>query len=142
MSPTCKSWSLIITGGLEQTSPTNAIFFSIVETKSCWRIILTCYLKNWMQKDKDKWPFNHAWKRWTHSLMKWSISRPSVLCTSMAIKIKWCPSWNPLYLWILVMVLNFATSPFSQVMTLIAIVFRVGSVTTTSTTKTWSSWVM
>jgi hypothetical protein len=35
--------------------------------------------------------------------MIWSISRLGASCTSMAIRIKWCPSWNPLYLWILTM---------------------------------------
>jgi hypothetical protein len=43
-------------GGLEQASPTNAIFLSIIEAKAHWKVILTRYLKNWMQKDKDKWP--------------------------------------------------------------------------------------
>jgi hypothetical protein len=50
----CKSWDLIVMGGLEQTLPANAIFLSIAEAKTCWRAILTCCLKNWMQKNKDK----------------------------------------------------------------------------------------
>jgi hypothetical protein len=75
MSPACKSWDLIVMGCLEQTSHANAIFISITKVKACWRIIITCCLKNWMQKDKDKWPPNHLlWKRWAHSLMKQSIS--------------------------------------------------------------------
>ncbi len=69
----------------------NLLFYSKV--KANWKTILTCYLKNWMQKDKDKWPPNHLlWKRQAHSLMKWSISFLGVPYTSMAIKIKWCLS--------------------------------------------------
>jgi hypothetical protein len=67
---------------------------------------------------------------------------PSALCISMAIGIKWCPSWNPLYLQILTMVLSFAVAPIGQLMTLITSIFRVGSITITSTTNTWSSRVM
>jgi hypothetical protein len=93
MLPTCKLWNLIVMGGLEQTSPTNAIFFSIINVKMCWRIISTQCLKNWMQKDKDKWPLDClSWKRWPHSLMKRFILCLGVLCTSMTIGIKWCPS--------------------------------------------------
>jgi hypothetical protein len=32
--PACKSQDLIVIGGLEQTSPANAIFLSIVEVKT------------------------------------------------------------------------------------------------------------
>ncbi len=105
--------------------------------------MLTRYLKNWMQKNKDKWPFNHlSWKKWTHSLMKQSISRPNAPCTSMAIRIKWCPSWSLLYLQILTMVLNFAITFASQLMTFVGIVSCVKLITTTSATKIWFSWVM
>jgi hypothetical protein len=55
MSLACKLWNLIIMGGLEQGSPTNAIFLSIIEVKACWRAILTSYFKNLMQKYKEKW---------------------------------------------------------------------------------------
>jgi hypothetical protein len=143
MLPTCKLWILIVVGGLEQASPANVIFLSIVKVKACWRTILTWCLKNWMQKDKDKWSLDRlSWKRWTHSLMKWFISCPSALCISMAIGIKWCPSWSPLYLRILVMVLSFVVASAGQLMTFKAIVYCVGSVTTTSATKIWFSWVM
>jgi Fe2+ transport system protein B len=57
------------------------------------------------------------WKRWTHSLMKWFISCSNVLYTFMAIKIKQCPSWNLLYLWILTMALSFAIAFVGQLMT-------------------------
>jgi hypothetical protein len=33
-------------GGLEQTSPANAIFLSIAKAKAHWKAILTCCLKN------------------------------------------------------------------------------------------------
>jgi hypothetical protein len=112
MSLACKSWDLIVIGGLEQASLTHAIFLSIAKAKAHWRAILTCYLKSWMQKNKDKWSLNCLlWKRRTHSLMKWSISCPGVPCTSMVIRIKWRPSWSPLYLKILMMVLSFTTTP-------------------------------
>jgi len=58
--------------------------------------------------------------------MKQSISHPSALCTSMAIGIKWRPLWNLLYLQILAMVLSFATTPISQIMTFEATVSHVG----------------
>jgi len=129
-----KSWDLIIMGGLKQTSFANIIFLFIIEAKTRWKAILTHCLKNWMQKDKDKWPFNYlSWKRQTHSLMKRSISSPGALCTSMAIGIKWCPSWGPLYLTI-----TFA----SWLMTFEAIISYVKSITTTLATKTWSFQVM
>ncbi len=128
---------LIVMGGLEQASHANIIFLSIAKVKAHWRAILTCWLKNWMQKDKDKWPPNHLlWKRRAHLLMKRSISCLSALCTSMAIGIKWCPSWNPLYLQILTMALSSATTPVGQLMTLEATVSRIGSITTTSAMKT------
>jgi hypothetical protein len=140
MSLACKLWNLIIIRGLEQASPVNAIFLSIAKAKAHYRAILTHYLKNWMQKKKDKWPHNGlSWKKQAFSLMKWSKSRPDVSCTSMMIKIKWCPSWNTLYLWILAMALSSATALVGRLMTLIATVFYVRSITTTSTTKTWSS---
>ncbi len=102
---TCKLWDLIIVGGLEQASFANAIFLSIAKAKAHWRTILTCCLKNWMQKDKDKWPLDCLWwKRRTHFLMKQSISQLGAPCTSMAIEIKRCPFWNLLYLGILAMV--------------------------------------
>jgi hypothetical protein len=75
-------------------------------------------------------------------LMKQSISRQGALCTSMAIGIKWCPSWSPLYLWILVMVLSFITTFAGQLMTFEATFFRIESISTTSTMETWSSRVM
>ncbi len=137
MSHACKSWNLIVMGGLEQASPANIIFLSIVEAKACWRAIVTCYLKNWMQKDKDKWPPNRlSWKRQTHSLMKWFISHMGEQCTSMAVGIKWCPSWSPLYLWILPMVLNFVATPIGWLMTFEATVSRIKLVTNTLATKT------
>jgi hypothetical protein len=99
-------------GGLEQTSLANVIFLYIAKAKARWRAILTHCLKNWMQKDKDKWPPNClSWKKHVHSLMKWSISCPGAQCTSMAIKIKWCSSWSPLYLQKLTMALSFAIAP-------------------------------
>jgi hypothetical protein len=71
MSLACKSWDLIVMEGLKQASPTNAIFLFIVQAKAGWKTILTRYLKNWMQKNKDKWsPDGLLWKRWAHSLMK------------------------------------------------------------------------
>ncbi len=143
MSFACKLWDLIIIGGLKQTSHANTIFFSIIKVKAHWRVILTRYLKNWMQKNKDKWSLNHlSWKRWTHSLMKQSISHLGVLCISMAIGIKWHPSWSPLYLWILTMALNFTTTLAGQLMTLIITISHIESLTTTLTTRTWSSWIM
>jgi len=111
----CKLWDLILMGGLEQASLANTIFLFIAKAKACWRAILTCYLKYWMQKGKDKWlPNRLSWKRRAHSSMKWSISCPGEPCTSMAIGIKWCPSWNPLYLWILTMMLISTTTHASQ----------------------------
>jgi hypothetical protein len=99
MSHACKSWDLIIMGGLEQTSLVNTIFLFMAEVKARWKAILTWCLKIWMQKDKNKWSFNHlSKKRLAHSLMKWSISCLGVLCTSMGIEIKWCPSWSPFIL--------------------------------------------
>jgi len=90
------------------TSPANTIFFSMAKIEACWRAILTHCLKNWMQRYKDKQPLDHLlWKRRAYSLIKQSISHLGALCTSMAIKIKWRPSWIPLYLWILTMVLKF-----------------------------------
>jgi hypothetical protein len=86
MSPTCKSWNLIVMRGLKQTSFANIIFLSIAKAKTCWRIIITCCPKNWMQKNKDKWPLNHLlWKRHAHSLMKQYILCLGVLCTSMTV---------------------------------------------------------
>jgi hypothetical protein len=124
-------------GGLEQASLANAIFLSIAKAKACWRTILRCCLKIWMQKDKDKWLPNYlSWKTQTHFFMKWSISHPSVQCTSMAIEIKWSLSWNLLYLWILVMALSSIIALASWLMTLKAIVSCVGSITTISITKT------
>jgi hypothetical protein len=62
----------------------------MAQAKACWKAILTCCPRNWVQKDRDKWFFEHlSWKRWALSLMKQSISRPNVSCTSMAIGIKW-----------------------------------------------------
>ncbi len=143
MFPTCKSWNLIIMGGLDQTSHANAIFLFMAEVKARWRAILTRCLKNWMQKNKDKWSSNClSWKKRTHSLMKQSISCLSVLCISMAIRIKWCPSWNLLYFQILAMVLSSTATPISWLMTLKATASRVGSITTTSAIKTWFSYVM
>ncbi len=137
MSLTCKSWNLIIIRHLEQSSLVNAIFLSIIKAKTCWKAILTRCLRNWMQKDKDKWRFNYlSWKRWAHSLMKWSISWPDVPCTSMAIGIKWCPSWNLLYLRIWTMALSSVSTPIGQLMTLKATIYYVMSITTTLATKT------
>jgi hypothetical protein len=66
MSPACKLWNLIVIGSIKQTSHTNEIFMSIVKTKAHWKRILTHCLKNWMQKEKDKWPFDHlSWEGWT-----------------------------------------------------------------------------
>jgi hypothetical protein len=71
-----------------------------------------------LQKDKDKWPPNClSWKRRAHSLMKQSISCLGAQCISMAIEIKWCPSWNPLYLQNLIMVLNSTATFVGQLMT-------------------------
>jgi len=93
MSPKCKLWGLLLIGGLEQASLANAIFLFIDEAKTCWKAIFTCYLKNWMQKEENKWSHGHLLcKNWTHSLIKWSISCPNTPCTSMTIKIKWCLS--------------------------------------------------
>jgi hypothetical protein len=60
----------------------------------------------------------------------------------MVIRIKRCPSWNPLYLRILTMAQNFAIAPTSQLITLITTLSYVESITITSTSKTWSSQVM
>jgi hypothetical protein len=99
-------------------------------------------LKNWMQEDKNKWPLNHlSWKRWAHYIMKQSISHLTVTCISMAIGIKWCPSWSPLYLQILTMVLSFTTTLVGRLMTFKAIVFHIRSITITSTMNTSSSRV-
>jgi hypothetical protein len=71
MSLACKLWDLIVMGGLEQTSLANEIFLFIADIKAHWKVILTFCLKNWMQKNKDKWPPNHlSWKRWAHSLIE------------------------------------------------------------------------
>jgi hypothetical protein len=45
MSLACKLWYLIVVGGLEQASPTNAIFFFIIKVKAHWKEILTQCLK-------------------------------------------------------------------------------------------------
>jgi len=143
MSPTCKLWDLIVVGGLEQASPVNVIFLSIAKVKACWRAILTCYLKNWMQKNKDKWPFDLIlWKKWAQSLMKLSISRLCAPCTSMVIGIKWCFSWSPLYLRILEMALYFTIAPAGRLITFKDTISHVESITTTSVMKTWSFQVM
>jgi hypothetical protein len=55
---------------------------------------------------------------------------------------KWCPFINLLYLWVLVMALSFAITFIGRLMTFEVNISHVGSVTTTSTTKTWSSQVM
>ncbi len=137
MLPACKLWNSVIMGGLEQTSPANTIFLFVTEVKACWRAILTCCLKNWMQKNKAKWPLDHlSWKRWAHSLMKWSISHMGAPCTSMVIGIMWCPSWSLLYLQILAMALSSTIAPTGQLMTFVAIVFRIKLITTTLATKT------
>jgi len=137
MSLACKSWGVIVIGGLEQTSLANVIFLSITKVKAHWKAIITCCLKNWMQKNKDKWPPDYLlWKIQTRSLMKWSISHPCAPCISMAIGIKWCLSWNPLYLQILTMALSSVTTLASRLMTLVATVSHVESIATTSTTKT------
>jgi hypothetical protein len=108
-----------------------------------WKAILTCSLKNWMQKDKDKWPFDQlSWKRWAPLLMKRSISHPGVLCTSMAIGIKWCPSLSPLYLQILTMVLSSTTTLVGRLMAFKVTFTYIKSITTTLTMKTWSFQVM
>jgi hypothetical protein len=144
MSLTCKSWDLKVIRGLEQASPTKVIFLFITETKAHWRTILTCCLKNWMQKKKKKKKhFNHkSWKRWKCYLVKWSITHSGAPCTSMAIGIKMCPSWSHLYLWILVMMLSFVAAPVGQLMTLVTTVFHVGLITTTLATKIWFSQIM
>jgi hypothetical protein len=68
MSHACKLWGLIVIGGLEQTSLANAIFFSITKVKAQWRVIITHCLKNWVQKDKDKWSLDHlSWKKYKHA---------------------------------------------------------------------------
>ncbi len=142
MSPACKLWDLIITRGLEQASSINAIFLSIVEAKACWRAIVTC-LKNWMQKDKDKWFLDRvSWKWQAHFLMKWSMSCLGVSCTSMAIRIKWCLSWSPLYLWILAVTLSSAVALVGWLITLKATISYVEVVTITLTMKAWSFWMM
>jgi hypothetical protein len=46
MSPTCKSYDIIIIGGLEQASLVNAIFFSITKAKTHSKKVLIRYLKN------------------------------------------------------------------------------------------------
>jgi hypothetical protein len=75
-------------GGLKHASFANRIFLFIIKVKTCWKVILTCCLKIWMQKDKDKWPFDSlSCKRWAHSLKKRSISRLGAPCTSMVIGI-------------------------------------------------------
>jgi hypothetical protein len=48
MSFTCKSWDLIIIGGLEQTSLANTIFLFITKAKARWRVILTHCFKKWL----------------------------------------------------------------------------------------------
>ncbi len=129
--------------GRSRTNITKTIFLFTLEAKACRRAILTWCLENWMQKDKDKWPLDRLLlKKWAHSLMKWSISCLGEPCTSMAIGIKWCPSWNPLYLWILIMVLNFVATPIGWLMTFKATIFCIKSITTTLATKTWSSKIM
>jgi hypothetical protein len=136
MSLACKSWDLIIMGGLKQTSLSNAIFLSI-KAKTHWRTILTHCLKNWMQTYKDNWPLEClSWEKWAHSMMKRSILRPSAPCTSMAIRIKWCPSWSLLYLWNLLMALSYTITFVSRLMTLESIVSCIGLISTTLATKT------
>jgi len=140
MSLSCKSWDLIVMGGLEQTSLANTIFLSITKVKTHWKAILTHYLKKWMQKDKDKWLLDRLL---TNTLLDETIyitprcaMHPYVSCTPMAIIVKWCPSWNLLYLQILIMALSFITTLIGRLMALKATVSHVMSVTTTSTMKT------
>jgi hypothetical protein len=128
---------------MKKTFFANTIFLFTARANAHWRVILTCCLKNWMQKDKGKLFFDClSWKSQAHSLMKQSISRLGMLCISMTIGIKWCPSWNLLYLWILTMVLSFAVALTNRLMTLVLIVSHVRLITITSTIKTWSLWVM
>jgi hypothetical protein len=100
-------------------------------------------LKKLNAKRQRQTTFQSLWKRWTHSLMKRSISHLHVACTFMAIGIKWCPSWSPLYLRILAMVLSFTTTHVGWLMTFVAFIFHVQSIATTLATKTLSheSWV-
>jgi len=143
MSLACKLWDLIVVGVLEKTSLVNAIFLSIVEAKAHCRAILAYYLKNWMQKNKDKWSFNRLMlKKRAHSLMKRSISWLGAPYTSMVIGIKWCFSWNPIYLRILAMALNSTATPASQLMTFKDIISCVELIITSSAMKIWSFWVM
>jgi hypothetical protein len=104
-------------------------------------------LKNNIKIECKKTRINHLpivyhGKKWAHSLMKRSMSCLGAPCTFMAIEIKWCPSWSPLYLWILIMALSYVIAPFNQLMTLVIIESCIESITTTSTTKTSSSWIM
>jgi len=55
---------------------------------------------------------------------------------------KVAPSWNPLYLQILAMALNFTTAHVGWLITFTTIVFHVRSITTTSAINIWSSQVM
>ncbi len=91
-----------------------------------------------MQKDKDKWPHDRLlWKRRACSLMKWSTSHLGVSCTSMAIKIKWCPSWSFLYLQVLTMALSFTCTPASWLMTLEATISWIKLVVATLALGSW-----
>jgi hypothetical protein len=69
--------------------------------------------------------------------MKWFISHLSASCIFMAIEIKWCPSWNLLYLEILAIVLSFIIAPVvGRLITLKTTILRIRLVTITLTTKT------
>jgi hypothetical protein len=133
MSLACKSWNLIIMGGLKQASPTNTIFLFTAKVKAHWRIILTHCLKNWMQKN-DLSNIHH--EKNEHILWWNDPYHTKYVVHLLAIGIKWCPSWNPLYLLILTMVLTSTTTPVGRLMTLEATVSHIKSITTTSVTKT------
>ncbi len=134
---TCKLWDLIIIEDLKQASLANVIFLSMAKTKASWKAILTCSLKNGMQKGKDKWlPNRLSWKIWAYSLMKKFMSCPNALCTSMAIGVKWCPSWSLLYLWNLILALSFATTLDGRLMTFVTTISHVRLLITTLATKT------
>jgi hypothetical protein len=137
MSPACKLWYLIIMWGPKQTSPTNIIFLSITEAKAHWKVILTHCLKIECKKTRiNDLLIVYRGKKQACSVMKQSISHMGVLCTSMAIGIKWCPKWNFLYLWILVMALNSVAAHVVWLMTVKATVSHVKSIATTLAMKT------
>jgi hypothetical protein len=89
MSPASKSWDLTIIGGLKQASSPNTIFLSIIKAKACWKPILTCCLKNWMQKGRDlslvEFPFSE-----THSCLSQEHGTKKCIHVRLPLMVRTC----------------------------------------------------